>query len=97
MTKTTAAGTVRRIQPKTRPAERWRIAPGLADVLAAVIESKLDAHVAKWKEEIAAGVIGSETRAVITAMGWTTSLADTRLEPLSDGSASSDPSNGGEL
>jgi hypothetical protein len=74
------------MHPKEKPmlgsSRRFRLAPGLIEVLKATMAAGLDAHQTLWEKEIAAGEIGEETRAVLVAFGWLSSGSDPRLTEL---------------
>jgi hypothetical protein len=77
--------------PRPPKVTRWRLMRGLADVLQATADAKLEEHVKLWKDEIARGEIGEETRQVVAALHWITSLADSRLEGIPDSPAAEAP------
>lgn len=64
-----------------RATRRYRLAPGLRDVLALLVEHRLEPVVQEWRKEIESGEISGELREVLVAIGWVTHR-DTRLESL---------------
>ena len=58
---------------------RFRLDPGLQELLSVALAATLEAHSKLWTEEIAAGEIGEETRAVLVAFRYVSSGSDPRL------------------
>jgi hypothetical protein len=64
-------------------ARRFKLAPGLQEVLKVIFESSLvDEHRKVWQSEIDAGEIGDETLAVLDAMHLISSRQDARISPI---------------
>ncbi len=66
-------------------ARRFKLAPGLQEVLKVIFESALvDEHRKVWQSEIDAGEIGDETLAVLDAMHLISSRQDARISPAEE-------------
>lgn len=64
---------------------RYRLEPGLQEQLEAALDKMLDSHMQVWKDNVTAGEIGEEERAVFAAMGWLSSRLDSRLTVVEEG------------
>lgn len=64
---------------------RYRLEPGLKEQLEAALDKMLDSHVGMWRDNVKAGEIGEEERAVFAAMGWLSSRLDSRLTVVEEG------------